>query len=147
MNQENRSPAAGGRPDKDGPRLVEVEGSMARSADGFGLSVRIFLSPDLFWFRGHFPVQPVVPGVAQLFWARHYAEALLGERLRLARVRQMKFTVAALPGETLLLELEAQRAADGFAVRVAYSVLRGGAQVPASQGKITLCPRDSGRSS
>lgn len=30
-------------------------------------------TPSLFWFRGHFAVQPLLPGVAQIDWVMHYA--------------------------------------------------------------------------
>ena len=35
------------------------------------------LDPSLFWFSGHFSVQPLLPGVAQLNWAMDYATTWL----------------------------------------------------------------------
>ena len=33
------------------------------------LEIVLHLRADLFWFRGHFAVQPLLPGVAQIDWA------------------------------------------------------------------------------
>lgn len=30
------------------------------------------LEPEMFWFKGHFAVQPLLPGVAQLDWVMHF---------------------------------------------------------------------------
>ncbi len=40
------------------------------------LEITFYLDPDLLWFKGHFAVQPLLPGVAQLDWVMHYAAAL-----------------------------------------------------------------------
>lgn len=39
------------------------------------LEITFYLDPDLLWFKGHFAVQPLLPGVAQLDWVMHYAGA------------------------------------------------------------------------
>ena len=41
------------------------------------VEIVLSLDPALFWFRGHFAVQPLLPGVAQIDWAMHYATRLL----------------------------------------------------------------------
>ncbi len=35
------------------------------------------LEPELFWFQGHFAIQPLLPGVAQLDLVMNYATKLL----------------------------------------------------------------------
>ena len=39
------------------------------------LEIVLHLRADLFWFRGHFAVQPLLPGVAQIDWAMSYAHS------------------------------------------------------------------------
>ena len=38
---------------------------------GATLTLRLHADAELFWFRGHFPTLPILPGVAQLDWALH----------------------------------------------------------------------------
>ena len=35
------------------------------------VEIILHLDPSLFWFRGHFAVQPLLPGVAQMDWVMH----------------------------------------------------------------------------
>lgn len=63
------------------------------------------LSPALFWFRGHFPDQPVLPGVAQLHWVNHFAREMLGLDGIFNGLQSVKFLHPAVPGQTLRLEL------------------------------------------
>ena len=44
-----------------------------RQAHPQQLEVVLHLDPELSWFRGHFAVQPLLPGVAQIDWVMHYA--------------------------------------------------------------------------
>lgn len=68
-------------------------------------TLRLELSPTLFWFRGHFPDQPVLPGVAQLHWVNHFARELLGLEDVFSGMQSVKFIHPAVPGQTLRLEL------------------------------------------
>lgn len=54
-------------------KIPEIE----RREPGPGyLEITLYLDPDLLWFKGHFAVQPLLPGVAQLDRVMHYAAAL-----------------------------------------------------------------------
>ncbi|MBW2244432.1 MAG: acyl-CoA synthetase [Deltaproteobacteria bacterium] len=64
---------------------------------------------DLAALEGHFPGQPVVPGVAQLGWALAAAEELAGGKLSLAGVEALKFKEMLLPGGRVRLEVELDR--------------------------------------
>ena len=35
------------------------------------MEIVLYLDPMLYWFNGHFAVQPLLPGVAQLDWVMH----------------------------------------------------------------------------
>ncbi|KJG48414.1 hypothetical protein UA70_13815, partial [Raoultella planticola] len=52
----------------------EIEGNQAHQQQ---VEIVLYLDPGLFWFSGHFAVQPLLPGVAQLDWVMHYATTLL----------------------------------------------------------------------
>lgn len=95
------------------------------------------LDPDLFWFRGHFATQPLLPGVAQLEWVMHYATALLAPGWRFHSIQNVKFQAPLLPGNlvTLALSWQAERQV------LSFSYLRHAddARHTASSGKIRLC--------
>jgi 3-hydroxyacyl-[acyl-carrier-protein] dehydratase len=73
---------------------------------GESATCRRTFAPDEAFFRGHFPDDPIVPGVI-------LAEALAqtaglaagggGRRFRLAAIKMMKFPAAARPAEEVLL--------------------------------------------
>jgi len=46
---------------------------IASERDGERIVLTLAIPKTLFWFRGHFPGYPVLPGVVQLDWAVHYA--------------------------------------------------------------------------
>ena len=72
-----------------------------------------YISPDSFWFKGHFPEYPVTPGVLIIeMLAQAGAVCALslpenkGKIGLLGGVDKAKFRHQVLPGETLKLEVE-----------------------------------------
>lgn len=55
------------------PNSLKIEGSE--------LTVSLFLDPKLAWFKGHFPEQSILPGVAQIDWARLYAAKIAAHNI------------------------------------------------------------------
>lgn len=71
------------------------------------------ISPDAFWFRGHFPGKPVMPGVLILeAMAQTGAVAALslpelqGKIALFGGANKVKFKHMVLPGDTLRMEVE-----------------------------------------
>jgi len=56
-------------------------------------------------FAGHFPGNPLLPGVFQLEMTRVVAEMLLGATLAIREVVKAKFTSPIVPGETVQVDL------------------------------------------
>lgn len=75
--------------------------------------VRIRLSVDarLPFFDGHFPGQPIVPGVAQLEWVMRYAQELFDPELAFAGIDGLKFQRTIEPGAEIDLTLDWEREA------------------------------------
>lgn len=92
----------------------------------------LFIARDHPALEGHFPGQPVVPGVV-LLEAVHAALCEVVPGLRLAGVPQVKFLQPVLPGMALQLEWHWQGATND---RIAFSCLHG-EQVMAS-GQLQL---------
>jgi len=82
-------------------------------------------SPQEPFFRGHFPGEPLVPGVILTEALAQIAGlAVARPGLRLAAIRAMKFPDAARPGETITLHAERQGGVGGlhqFAVRASVA--------------------------
>lgn len=72
-----------------------------------------YMKPDEFWFKGHFPDYPVVPGVLMLeMCAQAGAVAMLalpenkGKIGFFGGVKEAKFRRQVVPGDTLRIEVE-----------------------------------------
>jgi 3-hydroxymyristoyl/3-hydroxydecanoyl-(acyl carrier protein) dehydratase len=67
--------------------------------------VDLIINPDNPWFQGHFPDQPILPGVVQIGWAVHFASEIYGVNPNVNTLEQIKFRRPMLPNMqfTLLL--------------------------------------------
>jgi 3-hydroxymyristoyl/3-hydroxydecanoyl-(acyl carrier protein) dehydratase len=63
------------------------------------------LNPDLRWFDGHFPGQPILPGVAQLHIASSLAEEAWGIVATGSEMSRIKFRHIMQPGDIVTLML------------------------------------------
>ncbi|MFG0517240.1 ApeI family dehydratase [Kluyvera intermedia] len=108
-----------------------------RHTESQQLDVVLCLDPDLLWFRGHFAVQPLLPGVAQIDWVMHYATTILLSGWHFQQLQNVKFQSPLLPGATVTLTLNwhAERQILSFS----YHRHDGDARHIASSGKIRLC--------
>ncbi|MGQ9427311.1 ApeI family dehydratase [Gilvimarinus sp. F26214L] len=88
------------------PLLPEVM-ETRHTEEGVRLELRI--PPDLFYFQGHFPAAPILPGVVQLQWARHYGRELLGFSGKFSHLEAVKFQHVVRPGQHVSLELDYKR--------------------------------------
>ena len=68
--------------------------------------VELWIGPDLYHFQGHFPQQPILPGVAQIDWAITLARQAFDLPPRLLRMETLKFQALIQPGTRLLLDLD-----------------------------------------
>ena len=75
----------------------------------------LYLPPDLFWFKGHFPELPVLPGIAQTNWVIEWTlaqeEALTGRHIDFAGIEVVKFQKPLQSDQTvkLLMTWDAQK--------------------------------------
>ncbi len=76
------------------------------------VTLQLFVSHEIEYFKGHFPGFPILPGVVQLDWAILFAHQFFGvKKEKILNVEQIKFIKAILPERlvTLSLEFEANK--------------------------------------
>jgi hypothetical protein len=66
----------------------------------------LYIPANLNWFDGHFPGQPVLPGVVQIDWAIYYAKQLGFETNSFLDIPRVKFSAIIEPEAVLRLTLE-----------------------------------------
>lgn len=97
------------------------------SASQDRLEAALVFPPDCECFKGHFPCQPILPGVAQLYFLRRFAKQAFPDFPDAAVYRRLKFQRLVLPGCEARLSVT-RRGAGAFGFELAIG---GG---PASSG-------------
>lgn len=97
----------------------------------------LHLPATLFWFQGHFAVQPLLPGVAQLDWVMHYASRLLIPDYRFHSIQNVKFQAPLLPENRIILTLAWLEARE--MLTFCFQRHDGDVRHTTSSGKIRLC--------
>jgi 3-hydroxyacyl-[acyl-carrier-protein] dehydratase len=73
---------------------------------GNTVKVLLEINPAHAIFEGHFPGQPVVPGVCLMQMVKEIAEKVLGKETRLVKADQVKFLAPLVPAENQPLQME-----------------------------------------
>lgn len=58
------------------------------------------------FFKGHFPIMPVLPGVVQLFYANYFAKKIFKTEIPVLEAKRIKFSRIIKADEQILLKLE-----------------------------------------
>ena len=66
----------------------------------------VLLHGDLLFFKGHFPNEAILPGVAQIHWAMQWGRRYLDIERNFAGLDQVKFHLPAKPGDQLHVALD-----------------------------------------
>ncbi len=74
--------------------------------DGNQILADIELNPGHDIYRGHFPGQPILPGVLQLQIVQEILASALGKKIRLKSASNIKFLAMVDPGQVISLQLE-----------------------------------------
>lgn len=93
------------------------------------LVIELEVPADLIYFRGHFPDEPVLPGVVELLWVQNYAAKWIGRSPWFKDMDRVKFTSLIRPHDRLRLEIAALADRSG----VSYRYLRDGETVGSGQ--------------
>jgi 3-hydroxyacyl-[acyl-carrier-protein] dehydratase len=87
-------------------------------ADSGKISADITVPARSAWFDGHFPKDPLLPGIAQLSMARDLLCRALPLPLETAGFRRVKFKRMIRPGERLTITAEPGRGGDQYQFRI-----------------------------
>jgi acyl-CoA synthetase (AMP-forming)/AMP-acid ligase II len=90
----------------DAPRIPPYE-VVSRKGDVAHLTMT--LPPSLAWFQGHFPGEPILPGISQVHMAVLLSAEVLGWAPEGSDLNRVKFKDIVRPGEALDLTLTADR--------------------------------------
>jgi 3-hydroxyacyl-[acyl-carrier-protein] dehydratase len=78
---------------------------LTKSSEAASFTATVSIDPKHAIFNGHFPGNPVVPGVCMLQIVKDLAEDIAGRRLRLKYVSNVKFIAVADPFKEPVLEI------------------------------------------
>ncbi|MDQ8024144.1 MAG: AMP-binding protein [Moraxellaceae bacterium] len=92
--------AGAGHPWRQWPRVLDSH------RDGDRQTLTLAIDGDLIHFDGHFPQIPILPGVAQLDWALHFAAQHFALPPDCLRLEVVKFQQVIRPGQRVLLQLD-----------------------------------------
>lgn len=85
------------------PQVVSISGQTP------DWQLQLLVSGEVTWFDGHFPGNPILPGVVQVFWAQYFSQQLLLVET-FSAVKKLKFNQMILPESTVTLTLNAEQA-------------------------------------
>lgn len=82
----------------------EIDGFLKNVVTGEGTaSAELIFPPSFTGFKGHFPEQPVLPGVCQITLALVLADRMRGQRTQLVAVTNAKFVAVVIPDQPLTI--------------------------------------------
>jgi 3-hydroxyacyl-[acyl-carrier-protein] dehydratase len=82
------------------------------------LTATVTTAADAPWFSGHFPGQPVLPGVAQLEMVTDLISTLSGKPVFVDSLSRVKFRKLIKPGELLGIEVSIDKRKGAYAFRI-----------------------------
>ncbi len=91
-----------------------LPGILERTETASGVDYRLDVGPELYWFRGHFPDNAILPGVVQVHWAIHFGAELGYGPKKFTGLARVKFKAVVRPPTILKLELVATGRGLGF---------------------------------
>ncbi len=69
------------------------------------------------WFSGHFPDDPILPGIAQLAMAFEAVKHLAGEDIKITGVKKVRFKQIIRPNDRLTIRVSPTQS-DTYAFRI-----------------------------
>ncbi|HET9680305.1 MAG TPA: AMP-binding protein, partial [Gammaproteobacteria bacterium] len=102
------------------PACLSLPDIVQSERNGNSLRLSFTVTDEIKWFTGHFPNKPILPGVVQIDWAIHFAQAHFGSSSGFQRMEKIKFQNLIVPGQKLNLVLEQKPDNTRIAFRYEY---------------------------
>lgn len=93
------------------------------AAEG-SIVAEVQLNPDHEIFKGHFPGQPVVPGVCQVQIIKELIESVSGKSLQLKTADHVKFLSVIIPDKDIFITADIKYTDDQNAILVTASLTK-----------------------
>ena len=96
------------------------------------ISADIQVPPNSPWFSGHFPGEPILPGIAQLGMVLETIHQSLDQNLRISSISRVRFKQMIRPNDQLNITARPQKSRSGsysFRIMVAGEVACSGVMV------------------
>lgn len=82
------------------------------------IMARVTVAADSPWFSGHFPDNPILPGIAQLHMVAEVVAFSRQEPLYIDRLNRVKFKKPVRPGETVAIHVAAPESGNRYSFRI-----------------------------
>lgn len=92
---------------------------LATPAPG-AIQAQVVVHDDSPWFSGHFPGNPILPGIAQLHMVAAVIARSRQEDLSIKRVQRVKFKKIVRPGERLEIDAAATSTLGLYSFRITH---------------------------
>lgn len=116
------------------PMLQPVVLSQSQSSDDYILSLEF--PPELACFKGHFPTQPIYPGVGQIGFLQHFAKSIWLDLNWCQGYEQLKFQNLIRPYAIVQLKLSRKEHKVSFELRDSEQILASGRLLFALQTEV-----------
>lgn len=116
------------------PMLQPVVLSQSQSSDDYIFSLEF--PPELACFKGHFPTQPIYPGVGQIGFLQHFAKSIWSDLNWCQGYEQLKFQNLIRPYAIVQLKLSRKEHKVGFELRDSEQILASGRLLFALQTEV-----------
>jgi len=84
------------------------------------IQAQVSVNDDSPWFSGHFPGNPILPGIAQLHMVAAVIARSKQENLYIKRVQRVKFKKIVRPGERLEIHAAATTILGQYSFRITH---------------------------
>jgi 3-hydroxyacyl-[acyl-carrier-protein] dehydratase len=111
--------------------------SASGRSEAGGLVAEAAAAPDSPWFSGHFPGEPILPGIAQLSMVLETLRAAAGGKMRITGLRRVRFKQAVRPGERLKIHVQPNgksAASHSFQIKVGDDIACSGTLIAEETG-------------
>lgn len=98
------------------PRWYSVLSKQRRGTEE--ISATVTVAADSPWFAGHFPENPILPGIAQVAMASDLVSMLRQEKMLVNGLNRVKFRKPVGPGEVLHIRVVNDTARNSFLFQI-----------------------------